>query len=199
MRKYCFDFLKDHLPLGLGAETLSDGLVRFIDWQNIEKRLCDNLGSEQTITMLRSEVDRLTNKISAYVKSPEGTAKMMSFMESIKQKLREHIHNYLQTELPKIADSIIDSPALWNFVENDLLPSAKPELERLIREQGKNQIISRLNLGERVADSVAKQDVREFHDMISSIAAQHLGAIQVLGWCLGLLVGIVQMIPKLIH
>ena len=199
LRKYCYNFLNKHLPLGLGAETLSDGLVGFIDWKNIENRLCDNLGSEQTITMLRNEIERLTGKIGAYIKSPEGSAKLTAFMESIKSKLREKIHNYLQTELPEIAGSIIDSPALWNFVENDLLPSAKPEIERLIREQGKDQIINKLNLGERVADSVAKQDVREFHDMISSIAAQHLGAIQVLGWCLGLVVGIFQVLPKLIH
>ena len=37
------------------------------------------------------------------------------------------------------------------------------------------------------------QDVKEFHEMIDSIAARHLGAIQVLGYILGLVIGLLQL------
>ena len=42
-------------------------------------------------------------------------------------------------------------------------------------------------------DAVRKQDVREFHTMINNLAAKHLVAIQVLGYALGILVGLVQV------
>jgi len=87
----------------------------------------------------------------------------------------------------------IESEDLWNWVGNGLLPSAKPKLETLIKEQGKDKIVAKLNLSARVTEAVEKQDVKDFHDMINSIAAQHLGAIQVLGYFLGAIVGISQI------
>ena len=81
-------------------------------------------------------------------------------------------------------------------MENDLLPAAKPKIEALIREQGKDKIIEKLNLSRRVSEAVEKQKVEDFHEMINSIAAQHLGAIQVLGYILGLIVGLTQLLIK---
>lgn len=39
-----------------------------------------------------------------------------------------------------------------------------------------------------------RQDVREFHNMINSVAAEHLGAIQVLGFLLGAVIGLFQLL-----
>ena len=53
--------------------------------------------------------------------------------------------------------------------------------------------MEKLDISRRIAEAVDKQDVKEFHSMINSIAAQHLGAIQVLGYFLGALVGAAQI------
>ena len=194
IRNYCRAFLSENLPFGAGAETLSNGFVSFINWNDIEKRLREKLGDERFFNMVQDEMLVLGDKLNSWMSSPDGKSKVDSFVNEIKQKLRSHLHDYLQNELPAIANGIIDSESLWSWIENDLLPSARPKLESLIHEEGKELVIEKLNLSTRIAESVKKQDVREFHSMINSIAAQHLGAIQVLGYFLGLLIGLTQLL-----
>lgn len=191
MHDYCMDYLSSKLPLG--AETLSNGFVSFVNWNDIEERLRDKLGDESFLTMVQDEMLVLGDKLNNWINSPDGTVKVDSFVNEVKNKLHSHLHEYLKTELPSIANEIIDSESLWNWIENDLLPSARPKLESLIHGEGKEQVIQKLNLANRIAESVKKQDVREFHNMINSIAAQHLGAIQVLGYFLGLIIGLTQL------
>ena len=66
-------------------------------------------------------------------------------------------------------------------------------MQAFLREHGRDQVVARLRLAERVSEAVEKQDVEEFHKMINSIAAEHLGAIQVLGYLLGAIVGMAQL------
>jgi uncharacterized membrane protein YheB (UPF0754 family) len=51
-------------------------------------------------------------------------------------------------------------------------------------------IIEKLNVNGRIQTAVDEMDMAEFHDMINLVAAQHLGAIQVLGYILGAVAGI---------
>lgn len=193
LKTLCLNYLQEKLPLGLGAETISSGLVDFIDWTTIEQRLSSKIGEEETVNMLQEELQTLIIKIKDWMKSPENATRVESFIDNIKIKLREVLRTYLSTKLPATANKIMNSEQLWNWIQNSLIPAAKPQLEQLIRQEGKDKVIAKLNLSARVADSVAKQDVREFHNMINSISAQHLGAIQVLGYFLGLLIGLIQL------
>ena len=52
----------------------------------------------------------------------------------------------------------------------------------------------KLDVQGRIRDAVAPMDMREFHDMINEVAAQHLGAIQVLGYVLGAVVGALTLL-----
>ena len=47
---------------------------------------------------------------------------------------------------------------------------------------------------EYIENSIREQDVREFHAMINAVAAEHLGAIQVLGYVLGFVIGLFQVV-----
>ncbi len=194
MKNICFEYLSKKLPFGVGAETIANGLTDFIDWQDIEQRLSNKLGEESTIAMLREELQNLILQTKEWLQSPENSAKVDNFINVTKQKIHAFLHDYLSNALPDMANSIIDSPKLWDWVENDLIPSAKPQLEKLIKTEGKDKVIEKLNLKVRVADAIEKQDVKEFHNMINSIAEQHLGAIQILGYFLGLLIGLIQLL-----
>ncbi len=88
-------------------------------------------------------------------------------------------------------DSLVESCVSW--AERDLVPMIEPQLLELANGPVKDMIVEKLDLANRVAEAVRKQDVREFHEMINSLAAKHLGAIQVLGYFLGMLVGLVQL------
>lgn len=88
-------------------------------------------------------------------------------------------------------DSLVESCVSW--AERDLVPMIEPQLLELANGPVKDMIVEKLDLANRVAEAVRKQDVREFHEMINSLAAKHLGAIQVLGYVLGMFVGLVQL------
>ncbi len=188
-----YDFLSRKLPFGFGADALAEGLVAFVDWNNIGQRLRYKLGEESTAKLISEELLNCFVKLSDWLKSPEAAQKIGAFATLLKTKITVFLHDYLQETLPAMASETMQSDQLWQWVENDLLPSLKPKLENLIREVGKEKVISKLNLASRVSEAVEKQDVKEFHDMINSIAAQHLGAIQVLGYILGGIVGLAQL------
>jgi uncharacterized membrane protein YheB (UPF0754 family) len=61
------------------------------------------------------------------------------------------------------------------------------ELENLIRTKGLPLIIEKLDIEGRIKKAVDAMDVEEFHGMVNEVSAQHLGAIQVLGYLLGAL------------
>ena len=196
LQKICQDYLSRKLPFGIGAETISAGLVACIEWNDIQLRLQNKLGEESVSAMLQDELQILVRQMNDWLKSPETMEKINVFIAEMKNKLKTWLHEYLQTALPAMTDEIIDSEKLWAWIENDLLPAAKPKIEALIREQGKDKIIEKLNLSRRISEAVEKQKVEDFHEMINSIAAQHLGAIQVLGYILGLIVGLTQLLIK---
>lgn len=88
-------------------------------------------------------------------------------------------------------DALVESCVSW--AERELVPVIEPQLLQLANGPIKDMIVEKLDLANRVAEAVRKQDVREFHGMINSLAAKHLGAIQILGYFLGMLVGLVQL------
>ena len=189
-------YLENTLPFGLGAETITNGLIGIINWQDIEERVCSKLDSEATADLIKAELLTLLNKVEEWAATEEGAAKVDTVVNNMKEKVICLIREFLQEKVPALAGSVMDSEALWQWIENDLIPGAKPDIEAFIKSTGKDVIIEKLNISARIADAVDKQDVKEFHNMINSIAAQHLGAIQVLGYFLGAIVGIAQIFVK---
>ena len=189
IQQFCFDLL----PEFIADFILAEGLVNFIEWNDIQNYLSDKLGEKETSDMLQEELQSLIGQVNKWLQSPESSDKINGFIIAIKTKLQAWLHEYLQKAIPSMINSIIDSEKLWNWIEHDLLPASRPQIEAFIRKQGKDKVIAKLNLSRRISEAVEKQDVKEFHEMINSIAAQHLGAIQVLGYILGLVIGLLQL------
>ncbi|UKI29602.1 MAG: hypothetical protein L6W00_16150 [Lentisphaeria bacterium] len=76
------------------------------------------------------------------------------------------------------------------MIRNQILPALRKGIGNYLRGEGKAVLIARLNLPHRIEASVAAQDVTEFHRMILAIADEHLVAIQVLGYALGAIAGV---------
>lgn len=196
LHEIVLNYLSEKLPFGLGAETISNGLVGIINWQDIEVRMCDKLDSESTVELIKAELLTLLNKVEEWANTDVGAAKVDAVVNNMKDKIITLIREFLQEKLPALAGSVLDSESLWQWIENELLPGAEPQIEAFIKTTGKTVIMEKLDISRRIAEAVDKQDVKEFHSMINSIAAQHLGAIQVLGYFLGAIVGTAQIFVK---
>lgn len=86
---------------------------------------------------------------------------------------------------------LIDSPDASRAFD-----AIRPEIERLVREQCLPRIYGSLNIGGRITEAIDKMDVEEFHQVVSEVAARHLGAIQVLGYILGAIAGAIMVMLK---
>jgi uncharacterized membrane protein YheB (UPF0754 family) len=167
------------------AEKLADAIV---DRRTIERGLRDWLNDPETLPALRDELLQFIKTIRAYLKSPEAQAKVGGFVADIRAKFKEYLRNYLETHFAETVGGILHSEQLWQWAAS-LIPRFRPELENLIRTKGLPLIVKKLDIEGRIKTAVDNMDVEEFHGMVNDVAAQHLGAIQVLGYILGALAG----------
>ena len=167
------------------AEKLADAIV---DKRTIERGLRDWLNDPETLPALRDELMQFVKAVRDYLKSPEAQAKVGGFVADIRAKFKEYLRNYLETHFAETVGGILHSEQLWQWAVS-LIPRFRPELENLIRTKGLPLIVKKLDIEGRIKTAVDAMDVKEFHGMVNDVAAQHLGAIQVLGYILGTLAG----------
>ncbi len=174
------------------AEKLADAIV---DKRTIERGLRDWLNDSETLPALRDELLQFIKTIRAYLKSPEAQAKVGGFVADIRAKFKEYLRNYLETHFAETVGGILHSEQLWQWAAS-LIPRFRPELENLIRTKGLPLIVEKLDIEGRIKTAVDNMDVEEFHGMVNDVAAQHLGAIQVLGYILGALAGALLLLAR---
>ena len=168
------------------AEKLADVIV---DKRTIERGLREWLNDPAAVPALRDELLQFVGAVRAYLKSPEAQAKVGVFATDIRAKFKSYVRTYLETHFAATVSGILRSDQLWQWAAS-LIPRFRPELEDLIRTKGLPLIIERMDIEGRVESTVNGMDMAEFHGMLNQVMAEHLGAIQVLGYLLGALAGL---------
>ncbi len=189
--------VRDYLRAKLGAlprmlvpADFAAGLVDYLDWKHIERRLAEKLGDAAGRELIKKELAGFTLRIRDYLKTAEGEAKVRAFLAENGAAMEEFLRAYLAAKLPELTATLLNSPEFWKHLEEQLLPGVARSIALYLRTGGKREIVARLDLQNRIERAVAAQDVEEFHGMITAIAAEHLVAIQVLGYFLGAAAGI---------
>jgi len=191
VRDYVNSFLNQY-PL-LGSFGLADGFVSFVNWKNVQQVIEKKLSSPETIEKIGEELVGLGAELQKWILGSESKPEFEAFRDEIQEKLRRFLENYLRESFPKWLDRIENSAELWSWVQFGLLPAAQKEVERWVQENGQTLIQEKLHISNRVQAAVEKQDVEDFYQMITNVAAEHLGAIQVLGFFLGGIVGLLEL------
>ena len=196
--KFDGSFLKG---LPFVGDTVNDALSSFFvssadaiaDWildeKAIENALRDWIHRPETATTVRDELAGFVASVRDWIASPEGSARIGGFAGDIRAKFKEYLRDYLKTNLGPAATRILNSDTTWSWVSS-AIPKVRPGIERMIREIGTKSIIEKLNVEGRVKSAVDGMDMAEFHGMLNEVMAEHLGAIQVLGYVLGALAGL---------
>lgn len=193
VRETIKSYIVKKLPLFAGgADNIASSMVDYVDWNNWENKLKEKLSSEESLAVLREEIQKFVTQFCENIRSDETQEKIQGYINSNREKLLGFLREYLKTALPRMIESLFSSPDIWGWLEESFMPAAKCKLQAFIDGEGKNKIIEKLNLSQRVTDAIDRQDVEQFYQMVNSVAAKHLGAIQVLGYLLGALVGCLQ-------
>lgn len=178
--------------LASSADAIADF---FLDEETLENALLDWIRNPKTAEMVRDELTGFVESFRAWLSSPEGTAHIGGFAADIRAKFKGYLRAYLQTNLVSTAERLLQSENVWSWVER-ALPTVRPGMERMIRDIGTPAIIRKLDIEGRIKTAVDKMDIAEFHAMLSALMAEHLGAIQVLGYLLGALAGALLFLSR---
>lgn len=150
----------------------------------------NRISDKQIQDRLKSEVENIVLKVEEWLRSDNGERQIQRITEYIRDKMVEYLTTWVRNDLKKLISGAIRSGGVWGYVRNKLIPETRPALELWLKGPGKDLVISKLDLARRIADAIDKLSVEEFHERVNVIAAQHLGAIQVLGYFLGAIVGV---------
>lgn len=191
-------FLAKKALTSLVADSLAEGIVNSIPWSDLEWKLFDKMRDKKTAEFIRAELLQAVSLLRDRLAAPQGRMELNRFLIGFKIDLKKMLGNWLRDSLPDILRSMAESPELKIQIGEKAVPAIQPRLENWLHENGKEFIIDRLNIAGRVREAVDRQDIHQFHDMIQSLAAQHLNAIQILGYLLGAIIGAVQALQILL-
>ena len=174
--------------------SVADLVVEFFaDTETVRGMLSDWLLQSRTQNMFKEKLLLLGEKANEWLMSEQGQVKLEAFAADLREKGRGFISAYIHESLPKLVSQAFGSEKLWHWVENTALPSVREKALAFLSEN-KDVIAEKLCLSKRIEDAINKQDIERFHKMLNDVAAQHLSAIQVLGYVLGAAVGLVQLV-----
>jgi len=161
-----------------------------IKWKEVAQKICNRIEDAQTKTKLKAEMQNIILETENWLASEAGTQQIGRLVESVRKKISDYLISWLEKDFGKLVSGAVRSEGVWEYVRNKLIPEIKPSLENWLRGPGKDLVLSKLQLKERITTAINDLGVEEFHERVNTIAAQHLGAIQVLGYFLGALVGV---------
>ncbi len=166
-------------------------LTYFADDETIRRKITDWLREPGTSALLKEKLVLVGEHATAWIHGEEGSAAMGGFAAEIKNKTRGELSNYVKTAIPDFVGTALDSPKLWEWSEKSGLPALRRKLVAYLDENG-DRIVSSFDLPGRIESAVNALDTAGFQTMLDRLMAQHLSAIQVLGYILGAAVGALQ-------
>lgn len=181
----------------VGDLGLTDGIVGFVmDWfadePTIRRLFADWLDKPATQDMFRDRLLLLGEKTSEWMNSPQGRAQLARFTDDLRGRGGAFMADYLHGAIPALVSRVFASEKLWSWIEYTALPNLKGRLLGYLSENS-DFLVRKLRIAERIEEAINAQDIAHFHRMLNDLAAQHLSAIQVLGYVLGVAVGLIQL------
>lgn len=180
--------------MGINPANMIDKVLDSLDWESVERRLKDKLHAEKTRQYADMLLMQMFLRADSWLADNESDEGLDLLVEEIRGGLREKGGILLRDNVPSLITQLIGYEHFWNWLDETLLPTMLPVVDKMIREKGHEMIMGKLRLAERVSQAVDRQDTRQFYEMINALAAQHLGAIQVLGYLLGGIIGALQLL-----
>ena len=180
LRAFLRQKLEQKLPLGLGADMITDYVMaNFADYASMKRKLDAWLMREATQTMLREKLLAYADQLTTWMKGEEGQKVMGGIVREMRVRGKRYIAAYLRERL-----------------EKGLLPKVGVKAAQLIGEN-KQAILDKLRLEQRVTEAVDGMSVATFHRTLDEFMSENLCAVQVLGFVLGAAVGALQLLSRI--
>jgi uncharacterized membrane protein YheB (UPF0754 family) len=191
--------LHDKLPLGIGVDVITDYVMaNFADYGSMKAKLGKWLAGEATQNMLREKMLEYADQLTVWMKGNDGREVMSGVVRELKVRGKRFLSTYIRSKFPEFVDKAFASDLLRDRLEHAVLPAVGARLVELIG-QNKALILDKLRLDERVTDAVNGMQVKDFHHMMNDFMSENFCAVQVLGFVLGMLAGILLLVPRFLR
>ncbi|MDD3154077.1 MAG: DUF445 family protein [Victivallaceae bacterium] len=196
--KGAVDYVKRKHPFFgsvLAADRTMPLLLDQLDYEMIARSMQEKMHSDETLEWLGVEIATLAGRLAETI--PVALAQEQSrefFAEKIFQ-VQQYCQRLLAQELPRWLRIVSEDAVLKRQ-----LTEAIPALACAFAENGMRRdrsiIAKRLNLSVKIEQSVEKLDSRQLHQLVNQVSDRHLVAIQIIGYWLGVLAGLIFLLPK---
>ncbi len=175
-----------------GAEKVVDELLNHLDWKAIEQSVGERLANPETQRLLAEEVGAQAVRLREYLQTPEAQAALDRFLSEHMPQLGTALAGYLQEKLPGMLEALFGNDGLWDALTERLLPYLQQLIEQELTAHSE-EVIARLDLSGRIERAVNALDPAEAHQLINQVSGRELTLLQVLGFFLGALAGLLMI------
>lgn len=168
--------------------------TKVIDWGKLEKALARQLEKPKGEQWALNVVSDFAGEVRSTAQSLLRSDLVEQVRNRTTQLAIDGLENLVEENLiPKVAE-VIESERFRRYVVEELLPEARPKIVGWLRRDQLGGVMERFDVRGRVTKAAASMDVDELEAMANRVGAYHLGAIQVLGYLLGLCAGVLMAV-----
>jgi len=124
--------------------------------------------------------------------TPEAQTALDRFLAEHTPQLETALAGYLQEKLPGMLEALFGNDGLWDALTERLLPYLQQLIEQELTAHSE-EVIARLDLSGRIERAVNALDPAEAHQLINQVSGRELTLLQVLGFFLGALAGLLMI------
>jgi hypothetical protein len=164
--------------------------ARLIEWEAFERALrrqFESPKSQDWAVRIMVDFAREARRFADRVITTE-------WLESVRERagdiaLEALVRAADEVLLPKLVE-LLDRESFRRYLLDELLPATRARALDWVRAGTLADLMGRFDVRGRVAQAAAGLPVEELEAMTARVGAYHLGAIQVLGYVLGLIAGV---------
>ncbi|MGF0068298.1 DUF445 family protein [Candidatus Spyradosoma sp. SGI.093] len=164
----------------------------------IADALADYLAGECADLLSRDNAERFLGRAldaaGTWLRDGAGAEKISAAIRRFDFENNDVVHDALARRVPEALEKFLRSDAFPRLCRDVILPRLRELAEKFLASDSPQlrALIAKFDVAEQVATVVREQPPERFEEQIDAVAAEQLGAIQVLGFVLGALVGAAQ-------
>ena len=187
-------FRREHPVLNIMNDIFSKKTVRDeVDefWRKGEAELLDSLAVPETRERIAGFIDRARRAGLDRARTPENAPAVREFLADKRNIAEEYVRRYLAERIPRLADEILSGDGFWTMLREKALPALQLYVVKQLRGDG-GSILAKVDIPGRIEKAVADMDVEELHRFVVQASNDNLTLLQVLGFFLGGIAGVVM-------
>ena len=177
------------------ADRFASQMVTNLNWELIQTKISESLTEPATRQMVQGELSTLETKLKNYISSEEMETDIVNIKAQYTENLLKVLQTQLADKLPSVLEYVCSQDAVWQVFETEVLPAVKSFLLHQIK-RNQNEIIAGLDLPGRIEKAILEQKPQEVHELVNQLSGGHLVLLQLLGFLLGGIAGVLLVFVK---